>query len=272
MHPQDVVEIVCTDPNFLEKATEKKPNFVIRLISGAYSHPRDWWCAIFYCCMQIGLFGPEAKAMSDPWKRDLNTILKFAKENPVLAVRLLSVHLKHQMQTPEFYGRIGGGFFTNYASTGGRFGNKVLGRKGKMLRTTVNFKLANSGAAVLSVKYGGRDIVSVFDAMLTGNYTPSISGEMYKEMFRAAIERNEPVGSEEADALVEIVDGVLHCINNPEEYLPSSSNKPDDSSPHVPVGRVSSMRPDGVRGTIPAGYETNALDVIGDQNARLGEP
>jgi hypothetical protein len=109
-NPSDIVEIVCTDPLFLERAAEKKPNFVVRLIAGAYSYPRDWWCGIGYCAMQHGLFGAHGKAMSDPWRRNLVTILGFCLKNPTLAMRLISVALQHQMTSPEFYGRIGGGF------------------------------------------------------------------------------------------------------------------------------------------------------------------
>jgi hypothetical protein len=110
-NPSDIVEIVCTDPLFLERAAEKKPNFVVRLIEGAYSYPRNWWCGIGYCAMQHGLFGAHGKAMSDPWRRHLVTILGFCLKNPTLAMRLISVALQHQMTSPEFYGRIGGGFF-----------------------------------------------------------------------------------------------------------------------------------------------------------------
>ena len=41
-----------------------------------------------------------------------------------------------------------------------------------------------------------------------------------------------------------------------------------DTRPSVPVGQYSSARDDGVRGTIRAGDETNALDVISEQNLR----
>ena len=41
-----------------------------------------------------------------------------------------------------------------------------------------------------------------------------------------------------------------------------------DTRPSVPVGQYSSARDDGVRGTIKAGDETNALDVISEQNLR----
>lgn len=269
VHPQDVVELVCNDPRFLEKASEKKPNFVVRLISGAYSHPRDWWCGIFYCCMQIGLFGVEGKAMSDPWRRDLVTILDFVVKNPILAARLLGARTRHQMATPEFYGRLGGGVFTSYATGGGRFGSRIMSGPVKVARMPANFILASTGAAVLAVKYGGQDIVAVFDAVLTGNYTSRITGEMYKEMFRAALESQEPVSREEADKLVEITEGILHCLRNPGEYLPGGANRPAELSPHVPVGTVSSARPDGVMGLIPQGYETNALDAISENDLRM---
>ena len=41
-----------------------------------------------------------------------------------------------------------------------------------------------------------------------------------------------------------------------------------DTRASVPVGQYSSARDDGVRGTIRAGDETNALDVISEQNYR----
>jgi len=41
-----------------------------------------------------------------------------------------------------------------------------------------------------------------------------------------------------------------------------------DTRPSVPVGQYSSARDVGVRGTIKAGDETNALDVISEQNLR----
>jgi hypothetical protein len=268
--PSQVVEIVCTNPRFLERAAEKKPNFIVRLISGAYSYPRDWWCGIFYCAMQLGLFGAEGKAMSDPWRRDLNTVLSFIIKNPVLAMRLLGARTQHQMTSPEFYGRIGGGVFTSYASGGGRFGNRILSGPVKVARMPANFILASTGAAVLAVKYGGRDIVAVFDAVLTGNYGSGPTGEQYKEMFRAAIESSEPVSQEDADALVEITEGILHCLNNPGEYMPgggASQTPAPRPQTWVPVGTVSSARPNGVMGLIPAGSETNALDVISENNA-----
>ncbi len=40
--------------------------------------------------------------------------------------------------------------------------------------------------------------------------------------------------------------------------------------PHLPVGTVSSARYPGQYGTVPVGYETNALDVMGDTGAATG--
>lgn len=268
--PSEVVEIVCTDPRFIERAAEKKPNFIVRIISGAYSFPRDWWCGIFYCCMQHGLFGADGKAMSDPWRRDLNTILGFIIKNPGLAARLLMVSVQHLSTTPEFYGRIGGGVFTSYAGRGGRFGSRIVSGPVKVAQMPANFILASTGAAVLAVKYGGRDIVSVFDAIFTGNYGSGPTGDQYKEMFRAAIESSEPVSQEDADALVAITEGILHCLNNPGEYIPGGGESQTPAprpQTWVPVGTVSSARPNGVMGLIPAGSETNALDVISENNA-----
>jgi hypothetical protein len=47
---------------------------------------------------------------------------------------------------------------------------------------------------------------------------------------------------------------------------PADAAKPaDDVRPHVPIGTVSSARPNGLSGTIPIGSETNALDVMSDE-------
>lgn len=270
--PQDIVEFACSDPRFLERASAKKPNFVVRFFSGAYSYPRDWWCGIFYCMMQLGIFGAEAKSQSDVWRRDLNTILIFARNNPSLAARLLVIYFRHKSTEPEMYGRLAGGFFTSYASSGGRFGMRALGSVGATTRNTYrvasfsrNFILSNTGAAVLAVKYGGRDIINIFDAMITGRYTPNVSGEQYKVLFQSAIDSGLTIPPDEADALVALVEAVLDCLNNPEKFAGDITDE-RPVTPHVPVGTVSSARLRGQHGSIPRGYETNALDAISDQN------
>jgi hypothetical protein len=216
----NAVQMVCTDPNFLERAAEKKPIFIARLMQGAYSYPRDWWCGIFYCCMQAGVFGEDGKSRSDPWRRDLETILDFIVKQPRLAVRLLGAYTKHQARSPEFYGRLGGGVFTSYASTGGRLGRRMINGPTKVGAGVANFILANTGAAVLTVKYGGKDVASVFTAMLTGDYEHRIDSALYKELFREAVESREPLDQAEADALVKITEGILHCLRNPGAYIP----------------------------------------------------
>lgn len=263
----ETVQFVCTDPNFLEKASAKKPNAVLSFIKGAYSHPRDWWVGIIWGLMSLGTFGEDAKKNADAWGRDLDTILVFTRNNPILVMRMLAVYLKHKaMNEPEFYGRIAGGMFTNFASTGGRFGKRVLPRSLKFASGRANFILATTGAMILSIKYGGRDIISAIDAALTGDYSPDVSAEQYKEIFRAALESDIPIPQAEQDALVEILDGVLDCLHNPGKYL--GSTEKGAVTPHVPVGTVSSARPDGQMGTIPVGTETNALDVISETNAQ----
>lgn len=270
--PNEAIELVCTDPNFLEKAADKKPNAVIRAVQGAYSHPRDWWVGILWCNMAVGMFGGEAQTRARGWGRDLRTILVFAENNPSLAAGIVGLHTRHKASSsPEFYGRLAGGAFTNYASTGGRIGGRILnlGVKGKVGRTLTNFFLASLGAAILTVKYGARDIASVMDSMLTGNYRSGLDNNQYKEMFRTVIENDLSVSEEEEQALLEVARGVLDCIDNPGKYAVGGGRSEPQVTPHVPVGSVSSARPDGVRGSIPRGYETNALDVIGDRNARL---
>ncbi|MCM2438414.1 hypothetical protein HGO34_01625 [Agrobacterium vitis] len=263
--PRDAVQFVCSDPNFLEKAAAKKPNLVLSFLKGVYSHPRDWWVGIIWCLMSLGAFGAEAKENADGWGRNLETILILAKNNPTLAARMLVIYLKHKaMNEPEFYGRIAGGMFTNYASTGGRLGRRILPTTVKLGSSAANFVLATTGAMILSIKYGGKDIISALDAAITGDYSPDVSNEQYKEIFRSALESDVSIPQAEQDALVEIIDGVLDCIHNPGKYL--GSTEKGTISQQVPVGRVSSARPDGQFGSIPQGSETNALDVISEKN------
>lgn len=263
---RETIHLVCSDPNFLEKATAKKPNIVLRFLKGAYSHPRDWWVGVIWCLMATGIFGSAAKKNADSWGRDLETILIMAKKNPVVTIRMLAVYLKHKvMSEPEFYGRLAGGMFTNYASTGGRFGRRLLPTGAKMGASAVNFVLATTGAMILSIKYGGKDIVSALDAAITGDYLPDISASQYKELFREALESSAPIPQAEQDALVEIVDGVLDCLHNPGKY--AGATEKGSINEQVPIGSVSSARPNGEYGTIPKGTETNALDVISENNS-----
>lgn len=264
--PQDAIEIACTDPRFLERAAQKKPSFVVRIIQGAYSFPRDWWCAIFYCYMRLGVFGSRAQSDAEGWGRAISTVLRWALNDPSTAARLLRTYLRSKSDSPEFYARIGGGVFTNFASRGGRFGQRILSGPIKGGSMAANFVLANTGAAVLTVKYGGQDIASIFGAMFTGNYRDHVSSEAYTAMFNEALSSNEPLSQEEQDAFIAIVEGVLDCVENPGGYVPTLENSPRNVQPHVPVGQVSSMRPDGVMGSIPQGYETNALDAISENN------
>jgi hypothetical protein len=261
--PQETIEFVCTDPKFLEKAAAKKPNAVVRFLKGAYSHPRDWWVGIIWCFMSLGTFGGDAKRRADEWGRDLETLIQFARKNPKLAYRLISVYLKNQVQnSPEFYGRLAGGMFTNYASRGGRLGSR-LGTGMKVASMTANFILATTGAMILSVKYGGKDIISIFDAAINGDYLPDLSSQQYKEIFRSVMESEIPVDDADIEIMVQILEGVLDCLNNPGKYVGGADK--GTIQPHVPVGQVSSARPNGVFGSIPRGSETNALDVISER-------
>lgn len=175
------------------------------------------------------------------------------------------------------YGRLAAGFFASYASSGGRFGMRALGSVGATARNTYrvasfsrNFILSNNVAAVLAVKYGGRDIINIFDLMITGRYTPNVSGEQYKSLFQEAIDSGLTIPPDEADALVALADAILDCLNNTGKFAGDVTDE-RPSPPQVPVGTVSSARLPGQFGSIPGGYETNALDVISEQT-RLRSP
>lgn len=65
-------------------------------------------------------------------------------------------------------GRLVGGQFTNYASMGGRFGNKRLPKNVKLPVGAANFIIASYGAAIKAVVEGHRNAEAVIQSILTG--------------------------------------------------------------------------------------------------------
>ena len=175
-----------------------------------------------------------------------------------------------RLNEPEFYGRMVGGVFTTYATTGGRLGRRILSGKAKARTALANHVLATTGAMILSIKYGGRDVVSVIDAAITGDYSPEVSGRQFKEIFRDALGSDIEISQEEQDALTQILDGVLDCLHYPEKYVGGIEENPvtKPATQHVPIGTVSSARLPRQMGTIPRGEETNTIDVLSEMEER----
>lgn len=174
-----------------------------RFIKGAYNHPITWWIGLLQIQMQMGMWGRARQGQAQLAANQLAQILNLAKENVSndILYKVLVYNLKHRKA--DILGRFAGGAFTNYASTGGRAGNRKLPKNSKRVISLSNFVLASYGASIKSVATGHNKIEHVIQSILTGRPSgpspyPSISGEklskeqseIYDKMKNSLIEIN----------------------------------------------------------------------------------
>ena len=83
---------------------------------------------------------------------------------------LLSAIVRYNLKyrKADIVGRMLGGGFTNYASTGGRFGERRLSKPAKAGRWATNFAIASYGASIKAVAEGYRSADAIVQARLTG--------------------------------------------------------------------------------------------------------
>ncbi len=153
-----------------------------RFLKGAYNHPITWWVGIFQLQMQMGVWGHRHRAVASTrasvlWQitqplRNEVTGLASGKDAPILYA-IVRYYLKHRKA--DIAGRLAGGAFTNYASMGGRLGNKGLskaGTKGTAIKVTAaftNFGIASYGAAITAVGEGHNSLEAVIQSILIGH-------------------------------------------------------------------------------------------------------
>jgi len=179
------VEILLSNTNSLEQSDID--NFTIdfakgneaawyRFIKGAYNHPITWWIGIVQLKMQMGIWGFQQKAQSQVranilWQvskplRDELSGIATGESTPILEA-FVKYNLKHRKS--DITGRFVGGMFTNYASTGGRFGNSKLSSNAKKVRTITNLGIASYGAAIKAIAQGMNTYEAVIQSVLTGH-------------------------------------------------------------------------------------------------------
>jgi hypothetical protein len=258
--PQHTVELVCTDPRFVELAAAKKPNFIIRLFNGALSFPRDWWYGATFLSTRLGLLGAEGKAATDGTANMGINVLETIWANPAFALRTLRAVIGHLISYPELYARIGATAATSFAisaATGSVVYTFALG--------TLNLVLATTGAVMRAIDNGATSLAEFIIAAAIGESDPAIARMVSRDlqMARPAAGTYDIPSDQEA-YLIYVLQGVLHCLRNPGMYAQNGEQTRIQRT--VPVGQVSSMRPNGVMGSIPVGYETNALDAISENN------
>lgn len=102
--------------------------------------------------------------LSKPLRDEASGLLK--NENVPLLSAIVRYNLKHRKA--DIVGRLVGGAFTSYASTGGRFGNKRLSKNVKRVRTITNLGIASYGAAIKAVVEGHETLEAMIQSVLTG--------------------------------------------------------------------------------------------------------
>ena len=258
--PEETVELVCTDPRFVEAASAKKPNFIIRLFNGAISFPRDWWYGTTFLATRTGIFGAEGKAATDATANTCIRLINYGIENPLLLVRTIKAVLGHLTHYPEFWARVAAQMGVGAAITA--TGGLAVG----VSAAVINFILATTGAVVRAIDNGADSLAEVVVAAAIGYSDPAVANMVAQELaLPEPLDGDYELDSEEEDYIVDVLTGVLHCVRNPGEYMRGERTR----SVVVPVGQVSSARPRGVMGNIPIGYETNALDAMAEDAALL---
>lgn len=255
--PQQTVELVCTDPRFLERVSAKKPNFLIRLFNGAISYPRDWWYGTTFLATRANFFDAEGRAATDGTARTITDLLGTAFMNPITLMRTIRIVVGHLLHYPEFYGRTAMAAVTSMALT-------AIGAPFVMPIGAVSFFLALTGAAARAVDNGATTLAEVIIAAAMGDSDPEVARAVGQSLLLNAEEPDSySIPTEEENYMINVLKGILYCVRNPEEFM---NNEERQIQRTVPVGRVSSARPFGVMGSIPVGYETNALDAIAENN------
>ena len=158
-----------------------------RFLIGAYNHPLTWWIGIIQLQMQMGLWGHKYQSIAAvranilwqitaPLRNEVEAGLH-GEPIPIISF-IVKYNLKYRKA--DILGRLTGGVFTNYASTGGRMGNKILPSSLKVVRTVTNLGLASYGAAIQAIVKGQHKLEAIIQSILTGR--PELLPKMIKEL------------------------------------------------------------------------------------------
>lgn len=146
-----------------------------RFLHGAYNHPITWWIGIFQLQMQVGMWGHQRRMAASLRATSVSQALGVLRNEAGNVLngegsQLLSAIVRYNIKyrKADIVGRMLGGGFTNYASTGGRFGERRLSKPEKTGRWATNFAIASYGASIKAVAEGYRSADAVVQAILTG--------------------------------------------------------------------------------------------------------
>lgn len=197
---------------FADKFTDERAPGWQRYFHGIYNHPKTWWIGIIQVQMVTGIWGERQKARAMLRQQALARVLYqlLAEENREQSLELINraVRFNLKYRKADIVGRIHGGIFTNFASTGGRHG-RVVDPAVRISVSVTNLMLATFGAAIQSIAEHYGTAEHIINSMITGKAQELPEG--YRSLSRMA--PNDPKVPELTDALKSGLHGVS-AVNN----------------------------------------------------------
>jgi len=191
-------------------------NPIVSFVEGAYSFPHDWWLAIHWALGLQGVYGERMERTCERIGRDVDTVISLGVRANTHVYQLTVVVLDFLFTgattdcepirkalakidrgrlalgaantSSLLLGRAGGGYFSTYAATGGRFGRGVLPKVARAGAPISNIILATIGAVIklaIHTRGRGNDVVDLWVAILTGKTGPVLTSRQYRELFDA---------------------------------------------------------------------------------------
>lgn len=201
---------------FADRFTREQDPGWQRYFNGIYNHPKTWWIGIIQIQMVTGMWGERQKARAMLRQQALGKVLNqlLAEENREQSLDLINraVRFNLKYRKADIAGRIHGGIFTNFASTGGRRGGAV-GPKVKIPVSVTNLMLATFGAAIQSVAGNFDTAEHIIDSMITGKAQALPEG--YRSLSRFASD------DQKVPELTEAVKSGLQGISAVNEISPA---------------------------------------------------
>lgn len=187
---------------FLEQLPRGNRSALSRFIGGAYNHPVTWWIGVFQLQMQMGIWGHRWQSAASVRANELWIATKplhpqageaVGRHGMAALSAVVRYNLKHRKA--EMLGRFTGGQFTNYASTGGRYGARRMGTRAKLVRAPTNFALATYGSMIQALANGHKRLESLLQAALTGHASD------FPTSYRATSQQEHPEEASKAAKL-----------------------------------------------------------------------
>lgn len=203
--------------DFARRFTDSQHPAWYRYTSGIYNHPKTWWIGIIQTQMVLGVWGPRHKAEASIRQAKLAQILYqlTAPENrdrsKTLVVEAVRFNLNYRKA--DIAGRFHGGFFTNYASMGGRRGAAATAQSVKWSARITNLTVASFGAAIGAIAANRKTEEDILNAIITGK--PEALPSRYKTLAQQALV--DTTGEIESIVIGEVkgVEALNHVLPGP---------------------------------------------------------